>query len=313
MYRVVSCLLLIVGVFASLLTFPSGITLMLVCWVIVAVFRLVKRQSIWWILLLCLSIFVIKQPGYSIEWFILVFSYLTVGFADWRSGHAHINSNARRQAIIAFTAILFGSTCIYGAMRFRAANTSIQKEPDLRPIACLGDSLTAYGYPEELAKRLTVPVADFGMDGIKTKDGIEMLPEIIAVNPQAVVIELGGHDYNSGELNRSELRANMVQLIEAFQKRNIAVILVEIPRGLISDPFHGVERELAATYDLQLINDSIIRTFIFLSPDIPPGAWLDRSYHYSDDGLHPNKAGNRYFAKVVCNALQQVFGKSIRR
>jgi lysophospholipase L1-like esterase len=162
-----------------------------------------------------------------------------------------------------------------------------------------------------LAKLISVPVADFGVDGIKTDDGIKMIPKILAANPQVVVIELGGHDYNGDNKPRSATKANLAQLIEAFQARDIAVVLVEIPRGFIWDPYDGLERELAAEYDLQLIDDSVIRNFVFNSPIIPPGMWLSPSQRYSDDGLHPNALGNKYFARVVSRALVKVFGDSI--
>ena len=89
------------------------------------------------------------------------------------------------------------------------------------------------------------------------------------------------------------------------------MILVEIPRGFITDPYSGVERELAAKYDLQLIDDSLIRRFIFFGPIIPPGTWLNEDQRLSDDGLHPNDLGNRYFASVVRDALVAVFGNAI--
>ena len=171
--------------------------------------------------------------------------------------------------------------------------------------------MTDYGYPQELEKLISVPVADFGVNGIKTDDGIKMIPEILAANPQLVVIELGGHDYNAGQKPRSATRSNLETLIEAFLEQDIVVILVEIPRGFVSDPYDGLERELAAKYDLQLINDSVIRSFVFNSPIIPPGMWLDPSQRYSDDGLHPNDLGNKHFARVVRHALVKVYGDSI--
>jgi lysophospholipase L1-like esterase len=175
----------------------------------------------------------------------------------------------------------------------------------------LGDSLTDYGYPQELEKLISVPIADFGVNGIKTDDGIKMIPDILAANPQLVVIELGGHDYNADKKPRSATRSNLAKLIETFLDQDIAVILVEIPRGFISDPYDGLERDLAEEYDLQLIDDSVIRSFVFKGPMIPPGIWLDPSRRYSDDGLHPNTSGNEHFARVVCQSLVKVFGDSI--
>ena len=110
---------------------------------------------------------------------------------------------------------------------------------------------------------------------------------------------------------KSPRNTRTTETTPAFLHQDIAVILVEIPRGFISDPYDGLERELAAQYDLQLIDDSVIRNFVFNSPIIPPGMWLDRSQRYSDDGLHPNNLGNEYFAHVVSQSLVKVCGDSI--
>ena len=79
------------------------------------------------------------------------------------------------------------------------------------------------------------------------------------------------------------------------------------------DPVPAEWPELAAEFDLQLIDDSVIRSFIFNGPILPPGTWLDPSRRYSNDGLHPNKLGNKHFANVVSRALVKLYGDSILR
>lgn len=177
-------------------------------------------------------------------------------------------------------------------------------DPD-RCVVCLGDSLTDYGYPDTLRQSIDLPVADFGFDGIETRDGVKLIPEIDRAHPQIVVIELGGHDYNKGK-PRAEAERNLRTLIEHFQGRQVAVVLVEIPRGFISDPYFGLERQLAREYDLELIPDTLIRRFIFWSPIAPPGIWCPRDWHLSSDGLHPNQAGNALFAKSVQTAIDRI-------
>ena len=44
---------------------------------------------------------------------------------------------------------------------------------------------------------------------------------------------------------------------------------------------------------------------------MPPGMWLDSSRQYSNDGLHPNELGNKYFAQTVARALVDVYGEAI--
>jgi len=173
------------------------------------------------------------------------------------------------------------------------------------PVVCLGDSLTAGRYPKELQKICSHEVVDLGTDGIETKDGLAKLSEIFRLRPSVVVIELGGHDYNNGK-TRKETFENLQKLILQLKSREIEVILVEVPRGIIYDPFRSIERELAHKHDLELISDSVIRTFIFLGPIAPPGFILPPSFRRSDDGLHPNRNGNQVFAQTVKDTIDSI-------
>ena len=94
-------------------------------------------------------------------------------------------------------------TASYDVVRWFAVNTLLKRKLDERSIACLGDSLTDFGYPHELEKILSVPIVDFGVNGITTDDGIKMVPEILAADLQLVVVELGGHDYSGRHKSRS--------------------------------------------------------------------------------------------------------------
>jgi len=172
------------------------------------------------------------------------------------------------------------------------------------PVVCLGDSLTDYGYPEELEKLIQQPVADFGFNGYTTVDGLKLVPDIVALKPHTVVIELGGHDFKNGE-SRSATEENLRSMIETFRDIGARVVLVEFPRGFINDPWYGFGRQLAREYDLDLIPDTMIRRLVFWSPIIPPGSLANDSWRLSEDGLHPNDAGNRMMAKKVAGYLDR--------
>lgn len=185
-----------------------------------------------------------------------------------------------------------------------------------RPVVCLGDSLTSgigpeRGYPAELAKLLTVPVIDLGREGFTSGDAIrELLPAALNAKPQAVIVELGGHDFLFSH-SRDSLEANLRRIIQDCRASGAEVILIEVPRGFVSDRFAGIERHLARQYDLELVADSVIRKFVFWSPAAPPGMWLDRRHHLSDDGLHPNENGNKLLASEVLAPLRSLFGDAI--
>lgn len=310
MQRILLAVSVIALLFGSLITFPAYLPWMTFVWIVLALISRAKGRVMWPWLLGCVAVMIVKRPGCAISIWGFVIVLLAVAVWDWW-GRPRDGRKSNRKKLRGFAALLLSAVACLWIGSWFDTNTSKNLVADGRPIACLGDSLTDFGYPQELEKLISSPVADFGVNGITTDDGIEMIPEILAVDPQAIVIELGGHDYNADNKTRQATRANLVKLIEAFHNHKVEVILVEIPRGFISDPYDGLERELAAEYDLQLVDDTVIRSFIFNSPLLPPGIWLDPSRRYSKDGLHPNQLGNEYFARVVCRSLESVFGKSI--
>lgn len=313
MNRILTNVIVVILTFGSLLTFPVHLPWMVFMWLTLALLAFANSKPMWPWLLVCVVIISSKRPGFTIEFWVLVFAFAAIGVIEWRFRRKHDNNSPGLKPFGIYAVLLIVAATFFAAMRWFGANTSEEIVSDGRPVACLGDSLTDFGYPQELEKLISVPVCDFGVNGITTDDGINMIPEILEADPQLVVIELGGNDYNAERKTRKATRANLVQLIDAFREREIAVILIEIPRGFISDPYDGLERELAAKYDLQLIDDSIIRSFVFNSSIMPPGIWRNPAKRYSNDGLHPNELGNKQLALVVNQALIRVFGESIDR
>jgi len=138
---------------------------------------------------------------------------------------------------------------------------------------------------------------------------LNRLPKIAEVNPQVVVIELGGHDFLQGR-SRAATKENLERLIVAYREMGAEVVLVEIPRGFMTDPYAGVERELAHEYDVQVVPDSAIRQLVLWSPISPPGMWIAES-HLSDDGIRTNARGSRFLARYVADALVRLYATQI--
>lgn len=289
----------IVFVIAMLLAFPSHLTVLTAAIALVIfvclLFQQIRQTAM--VSLVAGAILLIKTPSIQIDFVLMVAVFLASGV-----GYFWVTSKLRWTAL----AITVAAVAFFGIKRTLDAQASQGISLDQRPIVCLGDSLTEGkkgGYPAELQKLATQPVLNFGRNGYTTQMAInDLLPKILDAKPQLVVMELGGHDYKDGQ-PREQTKTRLRQIIQELTDADIEVVIVEIIHGLISDPYYGVERELAAEFDLQLIPDTIIRRFVYFSAIVPPGSWMDSSEHLSNDGLHPNKRGQVEFAKVVADAI----------
>ncbi|ELP34236.1 GDSL-type esterase/lipase family protein [Rhodopirellula baltica] len=183
-----------------------------------------------------------------------------------------------------------------------------------RSIVCLGDSLTDgmlpdHGFPDPLSEMLKVEVINLGTSGIATSQGLGQMQRLFSHDPQLVIVELGGHDFLQGK-SRDQTKANLLQIIEQCRLRNAEVVLMEIPRGFMFDPFWALEREIAYETDVQLVSDTWLREIVLMSPYAPPGRWMPDS-RLSDDGIHSNARGSKAIAQHVANAIHQMYGDSI--
>ena len=296
----------------SLLTFPAAVLLMVAVWLVVHTLLVLRKKPGWVPLVACLAILLVKRVAWlpGLSFLLVVLGGIGVlRMVGYRKGHPRLPRPLHKGAL----AIVWFAWLIAVIDAREAVHTSRRPVLELqRPVVCLGDSLTAYGYPDELALRLSVPVVNMGRDGISTTDGLKMLPAIQEMRPQAVVMELGGHDFIRKH-GQATCRRNLETIIEGCQQVGAEVVLVEIPRGIVSDRFAGLERRLARTYDLELISDSVLRWLVLLGPYAPPGMWLPREWHLSDDGLHPNTRGNEILADQVSETLVRIYGGQIEQ
>ena len=118
---------------------------------------------------------------------------------------------------------------------------------DTRPIlVCFGDCLTAgYGtdpgqsYPDYLQADLDqlgyhYHVVNQGVSGNTTKDGVERLPDILALHPAVVVVEFGGNDGLRG-LPIADTRANLDIIFSELKDSGAKVVLA----GITLPPDYG--------------------------------------------------------------------------
>ena len=279
---------------------------MVACWFAVAGALVARGRAGWFPLVVCLAVLLIKRPDWSPALLVLAGGIaLAAAVLFWRR---------RSRGYTAVGAIgllwLLWSAAVWRSYSDTHCGAAAPFDPD-RPIACLGDSLTTglaegEAYPDYLQQLVSVPVLNFAQPGIPLKDAIKQLPAVLAKRPQVVVVELGGHDFLRG-YGRAATRAQLVRIIEASRGMGATVVLVEIPRGFITDPFAGLERELARQYDLELVPDTAIRLLVLRSPAIPAIGALTKP-HWSDDGLHPNEVGARNLAQEISRALATMYG-----
>lgn len=312
--RVARTVLVTLLVVLSLLTFPSSIPWMIAFWLIMHTVAAGRGKPAWVPLLVCVAILLAKRIYWPSS--LAIFAGAAAVVAASRFGRRGGIASRPRLAW-AETLGLWG-LWITVALQWQAiatCNHAVRYDAS-RAVVCLGDSLTSgllpdRGYPAQLRKLIHPPVVNFGQSGMTTEGGLQRVPRIAEVNPpaQTVIIELGGHDFLRGK-TRKATKENLSQLIEQCRELGAEVILIEIPRGLITDPFWGLERELAHEKDVELIADSAIRQLVLWSPVSPPGMWMPSS-HLSDDGIHTNRRGSTFLAQYVADALQSMYGPRI--
>ena len=291
------------------LTIPSLTPYLIAFWIFAHTVQVLRGKPGFVPLHLCFALLLIKQPAWIPSMIFMAFVLLAIGIA--RIPHV-----SRKIGDVPWkgigTALLWVSALLVGLQWEQMKWTSRRVVFDAkRPIACLGDSVTSGilpdpGYPGALASMVRVPVLNFGRSGMASDMGLEIFKQVLDAHPQIVVLELGGHDFLKGH-SRKQTKANLQQMIHRSRDAGAEVILIEIPRGFIIDPFSGLERELAYEEDVPLISDAAIRQLVVWSPVCPPGMWFPES-RLSDDGIHSNAKGSQALASFVAEALRKTLG-----
>jgi lysophospholipase L1-like esterase len=298
---------------ASLLTFPAGIPWMIAAWLGWHTVLVARGKAGWLPLAACAAIVVAKGTWPTFGLIGLAGVMAAAGALSFARLNM-TNPARRRRAAAGGVIAVWSAWCAMLVDWHAGIHPSQAASRTTGAVVCLGDSLTTGespegGYPELLAEMISLPVANFGRVGIATDEALPRLDELRALRPSIVVIELGGHDFLKGR-GRASAKANLEQIITTAQAAGAAVILIEIPRGFIFDPWFGLERQLARKHDVELVPDSVIRSFVLSSPFAPPGMWLGEPY-LSDDGLHPNRRGARRLAERVALAIDRVHAATL--
>lgn len=192
----------------------------------------------------------------------------------------------------ALAAAIFAAACLFGATARAEAST-------IRLVG-FGDSLMA-GYelaPEEAfparlekllrGKGYDVTIANAGVSGDTTADGLARIDWSIPEGTQGVILELGANDALRG-LSPQESRDNLDAMIMRLKERKIAVLLVGIPAppnmgADYEQQFNPIYADLARKHGLTLY------PFFLDGVAFQPGLQLK-------DGMHPNGDGTKAMAE----------------
>jgi acyl-CoA thioesterase I len=184
---------------------------------------------------------------------------------------------------------------------------------DTRPVlVCFGDSLTAglgtgtgQSYPDYLQTNLDnlhyhYRVENQGISGNTTKDGVERLPDVLALHPAIVVVEFGGNDGLRG-LRIEDTRANLDKIVSTLQNSGAKIALA----GITLPPDYGPDyiQQFNETYTV-LAKKYRVPMLPFLLKDVYglPGM-MQR------DNTHATAKGNQIVARNVMQLILPLLKK----
>lgn len=168
---------------------------------------------------------------------------------------------------------------------------------DATRIFAFGDSLTAgYGLaPQDgftarleahlKSEGLNAQVINAGVSGDTSSGGqarLAWVVDALEAKPDLAILELGANDGLRG-IDPSVTRKNLTAMIEAFQTRDIPVLLT----GMLAPPNLGpeYESEFNAMYP-ELAKDHDIALYPFFLDGVAANPDLNQ-----EDGIHPNEQG----------------------
>ena len=189
--------------------------------------------------------------------------------------------------------------CISLMLLLAACSDSERLSPldNQQPILAFGDSLTygygapkALSYPEQLSQLLNMEVINAGNSGEKSKQGLQRLGALLdKYQPQLLLLCHGGNDVLKKQ-SLDKMKANLGQMIEMAQNRDIQVVLISVPEASLFLPNIKQYQELAEQYNIPLENNIIKE--VLKKPSL------------HSDAVHPNAQGYRLVAEAIYELLE---------
>lgn len=184
-------------------------------------------------------------------------------------------------------------------------------------VVCIGDSLTACGgpdghYTDWLAKWMPdCDVINKGVGGDTLGGGRNRYEQdVLALNPDVVVIELGANDFWQAKRPLDELAADLEYMVSAAKAAGMQVVIAscfgDVEHGDPSVEFKedaharyargiaGFEQELCERYGCLYVPN--------MQVDIKPVKEFPECWN---DTNHPNRAGNEFVARRIFHELRK--------
>lgn len=210
------------------------------------------------------------------------------------------------------------SICILLCLVFCAGGC--RKSEPLK-IVCFGDSLTVCGgeggrYSDYLQQWMPdCTVINKGKSG-DTLDGgkSRFQSDVLDINPDIVVIELGANDFWHANRPPEELSADLEYLVAGCHRSGAQVVIASCfgDRRYLSQQPRTESDRLYNKYSAAIAEfetDIVRRYGCFYVPDIQADILPNGRAPYWSDDCHPNKLGNELVAKRIHGELV----KAVRR
>ncbi len=183
-------------------------------------------------------------------------------------------------------------------------------------IVCVGDSLTACGgeggkYTDWLAKWLPQhTIVNKGVGGDTLAGGrTRFQRDVIDLNPDIVVIELGANDFWAKSRPIEDLQADLEDMVARCRKIGAQVVIASCFGGRQYGRETKIEFEKDRVDYAQAIadmEDRVVRKYGCLYvPNMQVDIKPNGKPLYWDDTNHPNKAGNEFVARRILAELRK--------
>jgi acyl-CoA thioesterase-1 len=179
-------------------------------------------------------------------------------------------------------------------------------------IVAFGDSLTAgymlkpsEAFPVQLAAALkakgyAVDVANAGVSGDTTANGLERFDWAIPDGTEAVVLELGANDALRG-IDPGRARDNLDKILTQLRARNIEVLIA----GMMAPKNWGKEYEARFA---PIFSDLATKHGALLYPFFLDGVALDAKLNLPD-GMHPTGPGVGVIVERILPKVEELIGR----